>query len=79
MNQSYTTLFDKDDNLLNCVAYTIDGNKSCARVFPKINSMYVATTVRGKNYLFDFHGGTQDEFVYTLPIFMQMLATFKPS
>ena len=32
MNQSYTTLFDKDDNLLNCDAYTIAGNKLCVRV-----------------------------------------------
>ena len=73
------TLFDKDDNLLNCDAYTIAGNKSCVLVFPNINSMYVTTTIRGKDYLFEFHGGTQNEFAYTLPIFMQMLATFKPS
>ena len=78
-NQSYTTLFNKNDNLLNCDAYTIAGNKSCVRVFLNINSMNATTTIRGKDYLFNFHGGTQNEFAYMLPVFMQMLATFKPS
>lgn len=35
MNQSYTTLFDKDDNLLNCDAYTIAGNNyvsACSQI-----------------------------------------------
>ena len=77
VNQSYTALFD-NDSLLNCNAYLIDGNKACVRVFPSVNDMDVTTTINGHDYLFEFTGSTQDEFSYMLPVFMQMLTTFKP-
>ena len=76
-NQSYATLFHQSEG--NCDAYLLAGKKACVRVFlENIHGVTVTATINGNDYLFDFKGGTQPEFEYSLPIFMQMLTTFKP-
>lgn len=76
-NQSYATLFHQSEG--NCDAYLLAGKKACVRVFlENIHGVTVTATINGVDYLFDFKGGTQPEFEYSLPIFMQMLTTFKP-
>ena len=58
-----------------CYAYFIAGHPTCTAITH--NNMAITTTISRNNYLFDLHISNQTEYEEKLPVFMQMLTTFR--
>ncbi len=59
-----------------CGAYFIAGHETCTAITHN-NMVITTTTIKGNNYVFDLYTANQTEYEEKLPVFMQMLTTFR--